>query len=422
MKRILQSLIVVVLAIMFNASSCDKKTDEMNKDVQEISTAELRSAEDSIIQHNRSFAFELFNNVLKAEQQGSGKSFMVSPISLSMAMAMVWNGAEGETKTQIQNTLGFEGVPDQAVNLYYKNLKDSVLSVDSTTKIAIANSIWTNKNIKIKSDFLDKNNRYFNSTVESMDFGSPATAQRINQWTADNTNNLIKDVMQSTNPMDLMYVLNAVYFKGTWTSKFDASQTKERPFTLENGQKTTVGMMEQEADFIYAEDDVMQAVMLPYGNRAFSMTVLLPKEGKKVADVAQHLQDAETWTNIMSQSENYEVKLSLPKFKTEYNTELNNVLQQMGITQAFQSGSADFSAMSDAEAFISAVNQFTYIETDEVGTEAAATTVIGIRTTSLQPQKPHTTFNANKPFVYVIQENYTGAILFMGAVTDFSKQ
>jgi serine protease inhibitor len=116
MKRILQSLIVVVLAIMFNASSCDKKTDEMNKDVQEISTAELRSAEDSIIQHNRSFAFELFNNVLKAEQQGSGKSFMVSPISLSMAMAMVWNGAEGETKTQIQNTLGFEGVPDQAVN------------------------------------------------------------------------------------------------------------------------------------------------------------------------------------------------------------------------------------------------------------------------------------------------------------------
>jgi serine protease inhibitor len=152
------------------------------------------------------------------------------------------------------------------------------------------------------------------------------------------------------------------------------------------------------------------------------MTVLLPKEGKKVADVAQHLQDAETWTNIMSQSENYEVKLSLPKFKTEYNTELNNVLQQMGITQAFQSGSADFSAMSDAEAFISAVNQFTYIETDEVGTEAAATTVIGIRTTSLQPQKPHTTFNANKPFVYVIQENYTGAILFMGAVTDFSKQ
>jgi serine protease inhibitor len=109
---------------------------------------------------------------------------------------------------------------------------------------------------------LDKNNRYFNSTVESMDFGSPATAQRINQWTADNTNNLIKDVMQSTNPMDLMYVLNAVYFKGTWTSKFDASQTKERPFTLENGQKTTVGMMEQEADFIYAEDDVMQAVMV----------------------------------------------------------------------------------------------------------------------------------------------------------------
>ena len=218
-----------------------------------------------------------------------------------------------------------------------------------------------------------------------------------------------------------MYLLNAIYFKGIWTSEFNKKNTDQRPFTYENGTLQHVDMMKQTAKFNYTVDENMQLVQLPYGNQAFSMMVLLPLEGKKLQDVVTATRREGYWEGVKSALREAEVELSLPKFKTEYSKRLNEVLSKMGMEIAF-SDAADFSRMSDVAAKIDFVKQDTYISTDEAGTEAAAVTTVGMEFTSANPGKPQKViFNANRPFLYVIQENSTGAILFMGAVKNFDE-
>ena len=308
---------------------------------------------------------------------------------------------------------------DDEVNSYFKKLKDAFEKTDPSTQLAIANSIWTNRNVEILPNFISLNKTYYNATVEGVDFGSLATVDRINKWAAENTKGLIDKVIETISEDDLMYLLNALYFKGTWTTEFDAEKTSKMNFTTNDGSKTKVDMMYQEALFGYAEDQTMQLIELPYGNEAFSMMVLLPKDGKMLTDVTQALQQADYWNNLKRDMSNKKVDLFIPKFKTEYSKKLNNVLKDMGMSVAFTAGKADFSRMSDREAFISFVSQDTYIATDEVGTEAAAVTSVGITTTSFPPSSEKVIFKADKPFIYLIQEKSTGSILFMGTVKKF---
>lgn len=381
----------------------------------------LRLTEQEMLKSDHSFAFEFFEKVFVEESADKDKNFMVSPLSLSMALAMTWNGADGETKDAIQKTLKLSQFKnDEEINQYYKKLRDALLKTDPSTKLAIANSIWANRNVPIKPEFIRANKDYFSSTVESADFTDVNTANRINRWAADNTNNLIDHVLDKTNPMDLMYLLNAIYFKGIWTSKFDPKNTSKKPFTCENGTVKSVEMMHQKSDFNYTGNQTFQMVQLPYGNQAFSMLLLLPNEGKKITDITAILQNNDAWSSLKSGLSNTQVDIFMPRFKTEYSKRLNDVLKNMGMEIAFKPGQANFSRMSDISAFISFVDQFTYINTDEVGTEAAAVTVVGVELTSYQPPKT-VTFNANRPFIYIIQENSTGSILFMGAVKGFNE-
>lgn len=370
------------------------------------------------MKNDQQFAFELFSNVFSEEAKGEDKSFMVSPFSLSMALAMTWNGAAGETKTAMQETLKMGNYSDDDFNGYYKKLKEALLKTDPSTQLSIANAIFTNKFITIKPNFIKTNTDYYHATVQPVDFSLPTTKDIINRWASDNTNNLIKEIIDKTNADDLMYLLNAIYFKGIWTTKFDAKNTSKKAFLTENGTKRTVDMMSQTAKFNYTEDEIMQVVQLPYGNQAFSMLVLLPQSGKKQTDVVSALQNKEYWGKTRTALRQAEVVLSLPKFKTEYSIKLNEVLGKMGMGVAFDPYKADFSRMSEISAFISFVKQDTYISTDESGTEAAAVTVIGMEMTSAAPGPQKVIFNADRPFIYVIQENSTGAILFMGAVKD----
>lgn len=406
---------MLMLAITFSfCSTQDITTDKLPDPIK----IELRSSETEMVKSDQQFAFEFFKNVFNEEAQGNDNNFMVSPLSLSIALAMTWNGASGETKTVMQNTLKLQDYTDKEINDYYKKIKETLLKTDPTTKLAIANSIWTNKNVPIKQEFIDTNKEYFNSTVESVDFANPATVGRINSWAADNTNNLIDKVLDETSIDALMYLLNALYFKGIWANEFDAKNTSKKPFTYESGTVKNIDMMHQKSQFMYGANDTFEAVLLPYGNKAFSMMVLLPKEGKKLTDINTVLQNNSNWTGFRKSMIQTEVELYLPKFKTEYSKRLNESLKAMGMGIAFAPGSANFSRMSDAPSFISFVDQFTYISTDEKGTEAAAVTVVGVELTSYNPSKS-VVFNANKPFIYIIQENSTGSILFMGAVKNF---
>ncbi|ULB34143.1 MULTISPECIES: serpin family protein [Proteiniphilum] len=415
-------LAFVTAVSLLACTSCDKNSTVLDGDnLPKPIKINLRLTEQEMLKSDHSFAFEFFEKVFVEESADKDKNFMVSPLSLSMALAMTWNGADGETKDAIQKTLKLSQFKnDEEINQYYKKLRDALLKTDPSTKLAIANSIWTNRNVPIKPEFISANKDYFSSTVESADFTDVNTVNRINRWAADNTNNLIDHVLDKTNPMDLMYLLNAIYFKGIWTSKFDPKNTSKKPFTCENGTVKSVEMMHQKSDFNYTGNQTFQMVQLPYGNQAFSMLLLLPNEGKKITDITAILQNNDALSSLKSGLSNTQVDIFMPRFKTEYSKRLNDVLKNMGMEIAFKPGQANFSRMSDISAFISFVDQFTYINTDEVGTEAAAVTVVGVELTSYQPPKT-VTFNANRPFIYIIQENSTGSILFMGAVKGFNE-
>lgn len=413
----------LIVAGMLMSTSCDKNATDIDQhNGPDPIKIELRSNEKAMVASDQEFAFEFFSKVFAEEAKKEDKNFMVSPFSLSMALAMTWNGAAGETKKDMQQTLKMKGDNDDDINGYYKKLKEALLKTDPKTKLTIENAIFTNEQIAIKPKFIETNTEYYNAKVQSVDFSNSATKDLINKWASDNTNGLIEKVIDSTDPRDLMYLLNAIYFKGTWTTQFETKNTSKKPFTYENGTQTQVDMMTQTSEFNYTEDETMQVVQLPYGNQAFSMLVLLPKNGKKQTDVVTALEKDNYWQNTVSRLRSAKVDLFLPKFKTEYSKKLNQVLIDMGMGIAFDGNEADFSEMSDARANIAFVQQDTYISTDEEGTEAAAVTTVGMEVTSFDPDKPRkVVFNANKPFLYVIQENSTGAILFMGAVKNFDK-
>lgn len=417
MKLKIFPLIASMIIGVFFTAACDKSEHESPATkLPDPIRISLKSVEEQIVKSDQTFAFEFFEKVFYEESLGEDKNFMVSPLSLSMALAMTWNGAGGDTRTAMQQTLHMEAYSDDEINSYYKKLKDALLITDPSTKLSIANAIFTNERVGINPDFIHINETWYDATTQPVDFSDPSTTGIINQWASDHTNGLIKKVIDSTDPRDLMYLLNAIYFKGIWTTRFDPSHTSEMPFTCEDGSKMQVDMMQQKAEFNYAEDQTLQLVQLPYGNQAFSMMILLPKEGKKLQDVVSASLQSGYWNDLKSKLRKTEVDLFLPKFKTEYSKYLNEVLTKMGMGIAF-TDDADFSGMTDLPSKISFVKQDSYISTDESGTEAAAVTTVGMEITSLPQQ---VVFKADKPFIYLIQENSTGAILFMGAVKNFN--
>ncbi len=421
LSKINSLLLMVIITSLFWAMSCDKNGSDVRAgDLPDPIRINLRSAEQQMVRADQTFAFEFFEHLFVEESLGEDNNFMVSPLSLSMALAMTWNGAAGKTKEVMQQTLKMDGFSDDELNSYYKKLREALLKTDPSTKLSIANAIFTNQSVKIKPDFVNTNRSFYEATVEAVDFTRPETVGIINKWASDNTNGLIEKVIENTKPEDLMYLLNAIYFKGIWTSEFDKKNTSERPFTYENGTRKNVEMMKQTAKFNYTNDENLQLVQLPYGNQAFSMMVLLPAEDKELQDVVAVTRQEGYWESLKSGLHEAEVELSLPKFKTEYSKRLNEVLAKMGMGIAF-ANTADFSRMSGVPAKIDFVKQDTYISTDELGTEAAAVTTIGMIMTSLPVNPEKVVFNANRPFLYLIQENSTGAILFMGAVKNFDK-
>ncbi|MDI9604907.1 MAG: serpin family protein [Bacteroidota bacterium] len=407
-----------VIAGMLLAVSCDKSDEELpNGELPDPIRIELRSEEKGMIESDQAFAFDFFENVFREEALGEDANFMVSPLSLSMALMMTSNGAAGDTKTAMRTTLHLDRYGDEEVNAYYKKLKEALLKTDPSTKLSIANAIFTNQFVNIHKAFLQTNKSYYDATIQQVNFSDPATVGIINGWASKHTNGLIKEMIDETSPLDLVYLLNAIYFKGIWTSQFDKKNTSRKPFSQEDGERVDVDMMQQTANFNYTEDKNFQLVQLPYGNQAFSMMVLLPVEGLSLGDAVTILSGDDYWGGLQSRLSEAEVVLSLPKFKTEYSKKLNDVLTTMGMGIAF-TGKADFSGISDYEAFIEFVKQNTYISTDEEGTEAAAATIVAIRKDASSGPR-QVVFNANRPFLYLIQENSTGAILFMGAVKYF---
>ncbi len=369
---------------------------------------ELTRAEALQVEADNAFALDF---IKRANALEPGKDIFVSPLSLALALGMAYNGAAGGTKADIETALRRNGLTSQEINDYYRKIAQALLSADATTDMRIANSIWTRLGFPVLENFYQANRSYYNAEARALDFDSPQAADEINCWCSDNTEGKIKAVIDRIPPETVMYILNATYFKGVWANKFDPGKTVEGDFTASGGQVRRTPFMKRTLKAGYCSDATIEAAELPYGNGAFSMVVVMPRTGT-VDDMVGGL-TAEKWA-AWTTFRNVELHLELPKFKMEYEQTLNGILCDMGMGVAFDAARADFSAINpDGGLFISTVKQKAFVSVDEEGTEAAAVTVIGIGTTSISdPEK--VPFVADRPFLFVIRERSTGAIIFAG--------
>lgn len=380
--------------------------------------------------NNNGFTLNFLKTVNDVDK--SDKSFIYSPLSITYVLGMVNDAATGQTEKELEQTLGFQQGGIQAVNDYCKKLIDGLPKVDKDVTLNIANAIFLNKDKTLKKQFAEDVSNYYDAAAESLDFKeSKKSADVINKWCDDKTNGMIPKILDSTDPNAVSYLLNAIYFKADWASKFDKNNTKEEDFETQNG-KIRLPLMHQNVLISYLKNNVYSAVRIPYGNGLWSMDVMLPEEGKTVDDVIEHLAQyglvGYGFYGTMGDTYSaYEVDLKLPRYETESDTDSKEVggliplMQNLGIHLAFDCDFSEIPNMCEnGNLYISMMRQKAKIKVSEEGSEAAAVTVAGESlTTSLptDPVYPKATFYANKPFVYVIREQSSGVILFVGKFT-----
>ena len=386
---------------------------------------------------NNGFTLNFLKTVNDADQ--SGKSFIYSPLSITYVLGMVNDAATGQTEQELEKILGFHEGGIQAVNDYCKKLIDGLPKVDNKVTLDIANAIFLNKKYTLKKQFQQDMQTYYDAKAETLDFSSPKTLSHINDWCNKKTNGMIPNILDEVKPDMVSYLLNAIYFKADWSSKFDKKNTKEESFTTEKGN-TKLPLMHQNVQIQYLNNGVFSAVKIPYGNGYWNMTVLLPEEGQTTDDVITYLTsygingegaiceiEDGIATMIAFGFSPYEVDLKLPRFETSSDTDklgiekgLIGLMQKMGIHLAFDENFAEIPNMCEGRfLYIDMMRQKAKIKVNEEGSEAAAVTVAGMANcTSVGPKEyPKATFHANRPFVYCITEASSGVILFVGKFT-----
>ena len=435
MKKNLFLITALVLSsVMTSCSSSDDTTgdpDEPKRLVYMIADPQpiqLTEAQRVFANDNNQFTLNFLKTV--NEVDNTGKSFIYSPLSITYVLGMVNDAATGQTEKELEQTLGFHEGGIKAVNEYCKKLIEGLPKVDENVKLNIANAIFLNKDYTLKEQFQKDMNDYYDAKAEALDFSSSQTLSRINGWCNEKTNGMIPTILNNVNPNMVSYLLNAIYFKADWRSKFDKNNTKEETFTTESGT-ITLPLMQQNVLISYLKNDTYSAVILPYGSGLWNMTVLLPEEGKTTEDVINELAKSSTVNNPGwcetggNYFQGYEVDLKLPRFETDSDTDklgiadgLVGLMKNMGINLAFDSHLAEIPNMCNGPVYIAMMRQKAKIKVNEEGSEAAAVTVAGVDLTSAGPMEyPKATFHANRPFVYVIREQSSGVILFVGKFT-----
>jgi serine protease inhibitor len=403
-------LFPLIITAVLLTTSCKKQSEEpLPVDPVPI---QLSAQQAELVDSGNSFAFDIFRNVAEAEEEG--KNLMISPLSISVALSMTLNGAEGTTREAILEALRNNGMTADDVNKAYKYLTEALLSVDKRVLISIANSVWTEQNFQAKKKFTDILTEYYKAEARIFDVTDPGVPDDVNAWIEDKTNGLIKDMLDQLNPDAVMLLINAIYFKGKWNSQFDAANTVSEPFHKSGGGTSSVSMMKQKNKFKVFTGTNFTMAEFPYGQGNYVMDVILPTDVNGLNNIIRDL-DAESFIQATGGMYEREVQLSFPRFKYGYKIELEDILSLMGMEIAFTS-SADFSGIADAPLNISRVLHQAFIETNEEGTEAAAVTIVEIELTSM-PSGPMV-LRLDRPFIYVIRETTTNAILFMGRVSD----
>ncbi|MBW4476498.1 MAG: serpin family protein [Tolypothrix brevis GSE-NOS-MK-07-07A] len=376
------------------------------------STKKTVTPDTKVVAANTKFGFKLFSEVLKKD---SKDNIFVSPSSVAIALAMTYNGASGSTQQAMAKALELQGITLEEINSSNAALKALLENTDPKVQLKIANSLWANKDTSFKSEFIQRNKDFYQAKVTNLDFKDSRSSNVINTWVNENTNGKINKIVEKIEPSQVLFLINAIYFKGSWKNEFDKKQTAEYPFYIESDKQKKHPMMSQTGDYKYLENEQFQAVSLPYGKDGkISFYVFLPKQNNSKA-FYENL-NSDNWEKWMAQFSKQEGFIRLPRFKINYDITLNDALSDLGMGEAF-TGKANFSAMGKNLA-ISQVKHQTFVEVNEEGTEAAAATSVGIVATSVVEKPKPFRMIVDRPFFCAVRDNQTGSVLFMGSIVE----
>lgn len=402
-------MLATLAALVMMSASCDKFGERNNP----YKALEVPTKATGFVEKGHDFSLEFIERINDFEK----KDYIVSPLSMQFLLGMILNGAQGATAEEICDVLGYGAGEIDAVNEYCQSMLEQLPKLDKQTNLSIANAIFVDEGWPLLDSYKAAVGKAYNAKLSNLDFSKgAASAKVINRWCADQTHGMIDKVLDATDPAMLCYLLNALYFKSQWKEKFSKSDTADETFTNEDGNKSSVKMMKQREHFSYQQSDVFKIVRMPYGNGAFSMVALLPQDGKTIADVLAEIKES-GWQETLRSMVTCDVDLWLPRFETKYHIDLNDILSAMGMPTSF-TDSADFKAMSQYALKLSFVQQDAVIKVDEEGTEAAAISMAGMAKESAAAPGEQVVFHADHPFLYLITEASTGAILFAGRYSN----
>jgi serine protease inhibitor len=380
---------------------------------------DLTAGERQLVSSGNRFAFALFHAV--TAQEPADSNLFLSPLSVGMALGMTVNGAAGATRDSMLHALQLDGLTMDEVNRGYRGVIDLLRGLDPGVEFTLVNSIWYRNTIQPGAAFLDATRTWFDAEVSPLDFASPSAPLTINDWVNAATRGKIPTIVSGPIPDDvIMYLINAIYFKGSWTQQFDPALTRDAPFHRRGGGTVTARMMEHgaPAPARYYLGDGVTVVDLPYGGRAWAMTIALPAAASGIDTLVAGL-TRERWDAWMAGLDSGDVIVTMPKFRLTLDREMKPFLEALGMGLAFSCGDADFTPLNPAagsQTCITKVKHKTYVDVYEEGTEAAAVTSVGVGVTSV-PAGP-IRIVVDRPFVVAIRERLTGTILFLGRVTD----
>lgn len=406
MKRLL-----ILLALFTGMTACNNRETPEKITDNAFVPIELTKAEHSVANSANIFAFDAYRALYKEEQM------LFSPLSLSMALSMTACGANGTTAEEMAAVLGFGDQSVEDIASYYNKMVSILATIDKTTTFECGNSVWIDNGFPVRTDFLATVKDMFAAEATNADFADPATLDAVNGWCSEKTHGKVEKMLSELNPDTVMLLINALYFNGKWGFKFNSKTNKDNFKTI-GGDKVNVNMMSAATGKKYADVEGWTMVELPYGNGAFQMDVILPPAELPFGKAAEAL-DYERISTLHMHASLHEVQLRMPEFKFEYSVEgLKDALINLGMEKAF-SPSADFSKMADIVTgdalYIGDVKQKAFIDVNTKGTEAAAVTVVEMSLNSAVPPVPKkVVFTADRPFFFLIREESTGSILFIG--------
>jgi len=415
LKSLTFLLIVSLVVLSFATTGCE---DDEVAEPGRVEAAAVEEIDQRLTGANNQLGFDIFMELQRNSKDD--ENLFISPSSIITALAMTYNGAEGQTREAMAETLHFQEMSLEDVNQAFADLLTILNNPDPDLELAVANSLWAREGVDFNEDFLARNSDYYRAKISALNFDNPDSADIINSWVDEQTRGAIEDIVEAPiSPDTILFLINAIYFKGEWTEQFDPDLTRDMPFYRPDQTDSEHPIMFQSGDFAYLENELFQAVSLPYGeSERFSMYVILPSEEVGLSGFYQEM-NAESWSEWTDSLSVREGEVGLPRFEFEYETSLNDVLSELGMGIAFDDHGADFSGMrpTPPPLAISNVRHKSFIEVNEEGTEAAAATSVEIEVTAM-PEDDRFNMVVDRPFFFTITDNMTGINLFMGSVTN----